>query len=446
MVLSVFLLLLSVVVVGAVDISPNQTAGKLPNFRYFGGNGPYASHELMGIDPNVPDDCQVEQVVMLSRHAGRYPVSFQYPQYDRTIKKLRRMRELSGPLEFIKTYQMYMNSSEQGTLTSTGPFNGLLQARSLGEQFRTKYGSLWKSNSTTKLNLLASKSDRVVETCKLFAQGFFTNDTSKYTVVQVPEIGAGINSLTPEYNCLYRYDLMSAIFKSQEFIDSSFQHIVDRLKNYTQPLAFPLDGNDIVSLMSLCPFELSAQPSSPFCALFDEEDWKVFDYYNSLIQYYSFGPSTNASKAAGSVFTNATLTLLKQGPQEMGPLYFNFAHDIDVLAALGSLGLFLPESDLPTDRIPIENPFQVGQLTPMLAHLVFERISCQNSTTPYIRVLINDAPIPIPNCQSGPGRTCPISEFETHVKQHFTSFKDVCGSLPFQKDYFDLFWEHKNKK
>ncbi|KAA8916180.1 hypothetical protein TRICI_001671 [Trichomonascus ciferrii] len=444
MVLFILGLLLFSALGRAVDTPLNQTVRK-PNFRLFGGNGPYATHELMGIDPSVPGGCQVEQVVMLSRHAGRYPVSFQSSQYERTIRKIQHMRQLSGPLEFIKTYQMFMNSSDQGQLTSTGPFNGALQARMLGEQFRSKYSSLWYSNSTTKLNLLASKSDRVIETCELFAKGFFANDTSKFTVVQIPEIGGGVNSLTPEYSCIHRYDLLSAMFKGQEFLDSSFQHIVDRFKNYTQPLALPLDSNDIVSLMSLCPFELSTKARSQFCNLFDDEDWKAFDYYNSLIQYYSFGPNTNASRAAGSVFTNATLALLKQGPEEMGPLYFNFAHDIDVIAALGSLGLFLPDSDLPTDHTPIENPFQLGQLTPMLAHLVFERISCQNSPTPYIRLLINDAPIPVPKCQSGPGRTCPISDFENYVNQHFTSFQDVCGTSPFQKDYFDLFWEYKNK-
>lgn len=431
-------------------VSAVAAVASTPDLRLLGGNGPFVTHESMGIDPETPDQCAINQVVLFSRHSDRYPISLQYSQYSGTVRKLQAMDDLRGPLNFIKSYQMFVNSSNAGKLTSTGPRNGKLQAHQLGERFRRKYGHLWTGRGRP-LNILASKSDRVIETAKLFGKGFFAEDidsdstSSQYKVAEIPEVGNGINSLTPEFNCFFQYDFVSAILATQEYLDAEFPPLVRKLREYTTTKNHELDSSDVISLMSLCAFELSAAEHSQFCDIFnDTKDWEKFEYYNELLSYYAFGPKYPLTKASGSVFANATATLLKQGPEEMGPVYFNFAHDMEVLAILGSLNLFVPKEHLPKDHIPKDNPYQQGQLTPMLGHVAFERMSCKGAA--YIRILVNDTPVPIPDCQSGPGSSCPLDEFERYVDKHFVDINSECGTLKlFKKPYFDLFWEYKNK-
>lgn len=51
-------------------------------------------------------------------------------------------------------------------------------------------------------------------------------------------------------------------------------------------------------------------------------------------------------------------------------------------------------------------------------------------TTTFVRIMTNDAPIPIPSCQSGPGLSCPLEEFAEFVAQRgkiVGDFVTVCG-------------------
>lgn len=51
-----------------------------------------------------------------------------------------------------------------------------------------------------------------------------------------------------------------------------------------------LTSKDAHSLMSLCAFEtLYAKKASPFCALFDDEEWDAFEYHGDLEKFYKTG-------------------------------------------------------------------------------------------------------------------------------------------------------------
>ena len=51
-----------------------------------------------------------------------------------------------------------------------------------------------------------------------------------------------------------------------------------------------LDAGMVLGLMAMCPFESVAKlGGSPFCALFDEEDWRDFEYHADVEKYYKDG-------------------------------------------------------------------------------------------------------------------------------------------------------------
>ncbi|KAF5099290.1 hypothetical protein D0Z00_001694 [Geotrichum galactomycetum] len=77
----------------------------------------------------------------------------------------------------------------------------------------------------------------------------------------------------------------------------------------------------------------------------------------------------------------------------------------------------------------------------MGATFVFEKLACGDDGDAFIRLIINEAVIPIPGCQTGPGITCPINEFVKFLSKQIKKYPyvDACGldkSLPTEIDFF----------
>jgi acid phosphatase len=87
-----------------------------------------------------------------------------------------------------------------------------------------------------------------------------------------------------------------------------------------------------------------------------------------------------------------------------------------------ALGLFnTSNASMPADTLNYERAWRTSDILPFLANVGFERMQCaepaaaNNATGTYIRTLINNAPIPLPGCSSGPGASCALSNFTTFV-------------------------------
>lgn len=51
-----------------------------------------------------------------------------------------------------------------------------------------------------------------------------------------------------------------------------------------------LTDDDIYSLMSMCAFHtLVSESQSPFCGLFEEEEWAAYEYWGDLDKFYGNG-------------------------------------------------------------------------------------------------------------------------------------------------------------
>lgn len=91
---------------------------------------------------------------------------------------------------------------------------------------------------------------------------------------------------------------------------------------------------------------------------------------------------------------------------------------------------------MPTTHINYERAWKTSQILPFLANVALERLSCSataggNATASqtnaaevtaqggeaeaYVRVLVNQAPVPLPGCSEGPGASCPLASFTTFV-------------------------------
>lgn len=141
-------------------------------------------------------------------------------------------------------------------------------------------------------------------------------------------------------------------------------------------------------------------------------------------------------------------------------------HDNNIPPLVSALGLWNNTvlSDTQRDTNPLRE-FRSGHLVAFRGYLALERLSCTppqplsedtgvfhqagvlggtvvflNTTTPafnttapklFIRVRADNAPVPIPTCASGPGKTCPFEEFVEMVNGPLAAaagdFIEVCG-------------------
>ena len=81
---------------------------------------------------------------------------------------------------------------------------------------------------------------------------------------------------------------------------------------------------------------------------------------------------------------------------------------------------------MPSTEINYNRVWRTSRILPFLGHIGLELLNCQNATSnatsSFVRVTTNSAPIPLPNCQSGPGASCPAAEFEAYVQERGRMF------------------------
>lgn len=217
-------------------------------------------------------------------------------------------------------------------MTSTGPFSGTLGSFTTGVRLRTRYkhllahaASLQSDHPTT---FWASDSNRVIETAKHFAFGFFgidykdSNTAALEVISEHPSLGA--NTLTPGRTCLANkrdhnegqrkgYRLMG------DYRATYIGAIRERLLGQT---SMKFSDQEVYAMQEMCGFETTVRGRSDWCDVFTQDEFLSFEYARDLLHYYRAGPGQRYAPSMGWLWLNATTNLLLEGPGA-GPLFFS---------------------------------------------------------------------------------------------------------------------------
>ena len=121
------------------------------------------------------------------------------------------------------------------------------------------------------------------------------------------------------------------------------------------------------------------------------------------------------------------------------------AHDTNITPILAALGIGNPVEDLPLDRIPFPNAYDVGDLMPMGGHLTIERLSCNATIVSpegiYVRMILNEAVVPFNSCQDGPGFTCSLTNY-TEIVKKLPDFASSCNLNSTVPQHLSFWWDY----
>ncbi|ANB12506.1 acid phosphatase PHO12 [Sugiyamaella lignohabitans] len=414
--------------------------------KHFGGLGPYTNRQSYGIERETPEQCEVDQVFLLMRHGERYPDSFTAAPMLSSLQKIQNsVKTPKGSLAFLNDWDNFLSDPNLFSQESfSGPYAGHLNAYNRGVDYRARYDHLWTGE---QVPIFTSGYERVIDTARKFGEGFFGYNYSTAAAINIiPETpDQGANSLTP--TCFTpTNNVPSWISVTAENLApfKIFAAEADRLNEENPGLN--LTNVDVYNLLQFAPFEFNVRKTSPWLDVFTRDAWETFGYANNLLYYYYAGPGVNTTAPIGSVYANATLAKMNEGPSTGGKLFFNFVHDTNITPVLAALGLIIPDKDLPTTYVQHDTIYQCSEFVPMGGHLLLERMTCnatkQYDAGVYVRTIVNEAVLPHEDCQDGPGFSCSLQNYTAKLQSTLPEYATACDVPAEYPQTLSFFWDY----
>ncbi|XP_053602895.1 multiple inositol polyphosphate phosphatase 1-like [Plodia interpunctella] len=190
-----------------------------------------------------------------------------------------------------------------------------------------------------------------------------------------------------------------------------------------------LTNEQLTSLYDLCRYAWSALENipSPWCALFDEEDLKIQEYYEDLRLYYRNGYGNPWNVEFGQIPLADLLRkfkLQKQKPHIKITAYFTHATMLSM--TYSALGLFKDDNPLTADYRDDNRKWRTSQHAPFAGNLIAVLNKCQRFGNDKFMVAfyMNEKPFE-GICKHG---VCTWEEFEEMLRPtQSKTFLNVCN-------------------
>ncbi|KAM7220933.1 Histidine phosphatase superfamily [Rhypophila decipiens] len=414
----------------------------------WGQYSPYFTLGYHDLDvPKVPKGCEITFAQVLSRHGARDPTAGKSLIYKTLIDNIHRSVTSYGPgFEFLETYTYDLGSDQ---LT---PF-GERQMINSGIKFYTQYQDLARDAKNNPPFIRSSGQQRVVESAEKFMQGYHsTLESDKknratppfpYPILTIPESANSNNTLS--HGLCNAFESPDSPYsgtgsQAQATYASTFTpHIMRRLNQNLPGYNFS-SSQDVISLMDLCPFNTVAAQAeakvvlSPFCYLFTVDEWKEYDYYQTLGKWYAYGPGNHLGPTQGVGYVNELIARMTARPVvdhtstnstlDSDPttfpldraLYADFSHDNDMVSVLGALGLYnltgLTLSNTTRMEEKDTGGFSARWTVPFAGRVYFEKMRCDYSgRKELVRILVNDEVVRLRGCGADELGRCTLDEW-----------------------------------
>lgn len=401
----------------------------------------------------MPSGCKVDLAAFFSRHGSRYPDTGAYNGWVDLYKRI----QAAGPfqvsdrkLEFLKTWKPVLSNPDQQIAQIS--VTGYQELHEMGSTWRLRYPDLYDYNTpfTMWANYYKS-SPRVRDSARLFAQGFVGPNATALTTIYAlngSDPASWMNSLAPSDLCK-AYDDNSGGPAKDEWEATYLPPILARM-NAKLKGNFKFKLDDMSSIPYLCGFETQITGRrSPFCDLFTKEEIEQYEYAQDLRYWYGTGLGSDIEKnqmlpvldMVAQRFADGPNATYKTANSTFVPpkIMASFSNDGQINQLIAALGVFDDHEQLPGKKMLKHRKFRSSRLTPMRGTVAFERLTCDCSegyysnnaqSQSYMRIRLNEVVYPVVGCASGPGSSCPLSQYQSLVKQKIAkagSFPKMCN-------------------
>ncbi|RDX55363.1 phytase [Lentinus brumalis] len=374
----------------------------------------YSPYFAAGTYEAPPDRCLVDQVNLIQRHGARFPTSGAAARIKAALSKLRAATDLTDPLlEFVQKYKYDLGQDD------LVPF-GATQSYEAGQVAFERYSHILHGQEPF---VRASSGPRVVDSASNWTAGFATASGHRYN----PEVSviiseAGNDTLD---------DNMCPAAGSSDAETNAW------LATFAPPMTARLNAGavganltdaDTYNLLTLCPFDTVAhERPGDFCAVYEDlHAGPAFMYNGDLDKFYGTGYGQPLGPVQGVGYINELLarltetavqdqtqtnTTLDSDPATF-PLnrtfYADFSHDNQMAAIFSAMGLFRQSAPLNATKPDPHRTWRTEKIVPFSGRMVVERLSCGGKAK--VRVLVNDALMPLEFCGAGDG-VCTLDAF-----------------------------------
>ncbi|KAG6856608.1 hypothetical protein H0H87_002563 [Tephrocybe sp. NHM501043] len=456
-----------VAIYSALALAATATARAFNPLQHSGPASPYFdAPSQFGIPSPTPANCHVDQAAYILRHGSRYPEPGSFAGWQALYTKFQNATYTArGPLAFIPSWVPPVDDVPHQPLFLTS--TGAAEAFSLGADLRKRYAF---TKGGENMTVWAASQQRCVDTASFFLRGYLSQGNylaapalNRGRIIALPDSvnDTFANSLTPSAACP-NYNAGSTGATASSNYRALYQtKIADRLNGFLDGLT--LGASDIGVMQDLCGFLAEVDGDTRFCDVFEESEWLNYEYAHDLNYYYGSGPGNPTAATTGYPWVKAISNLFAAGPGNSinggtmtpPPLIMGFTHDNNLPPVVAALGLWNSSSasrnvyPLSLTRPNPARTFRSSYLVAFRGYVALERLSCSRNgnnggavkhtanqlpitgaTDAYVRVRINNAPVPIPGCASGPGAMCPLDKFTSYVKERGAAAGDfvaVCG-------------------
>ncbi|SNX84838.1 related to 3-phytase A precursor [Melanopsichium pennsylvanicum] len=429
------------------------------SFYVPGGDiGRYGIHNVM-----FPG-CEVEQVNQLMRHDYRGASKSVSKGIANVISKLVNASsyekadwyfkigdgERHPELDFLSKLEDNYQAVTPELLTSYGEQD----AHASGYRFQKDYGHLlggkdWYNDPVNKslpVFIRTTDQERVNVTSWAFSEGFMGLDWRKRLaapLLTLPDSLSTFNTSLAVGTCPYSEQDSSSDNAFAAWNDIWLPKVVQRLQNALPNLN--LTSSDVQALQNACPFQSAYLGHlSPFCAIFTLKEWQLYSYGQDLQQFFNSGYGGPLGRAWSVGWVNEMLARLTDTPVRDQtstnstidadpntfplnlPVYLDFTHDTQIASALSVMGLLKDNLD-PTTPPKEDRNWNAAHIAPMGARMVVERLNCKNKPHKYVRVILNDAVVPL----SGLNRCSIRNQGRLHAEAGLCKVDDFVASQSF---------------
>lgn len=411
--------------------------------------------EVTGISSEVPAGCKVELAAFFSRHGSRYPDSGAYNEWTNLYNRIQAASDLTvkdKSLRFLKTWKPVL-SDPSNQIAQVSP-TGYKELASMGADWRLRYADLYDYNTPFTMWANFYKSGpRVRDSARMFAHGFLgpnATDLGTIYALNSSDPASWMNSLATSDLCAAYDDEGGSPYK--DVWDSIYLPPIRARLNAKIHGGFNFTLSDVSIIPYLCGFETQiVGRRSPFCDIFTKKEVLQYEYSQDLRYWYGNGLGSDIEKynmlpvVEGLVqrFIDGPNATYENGNSTFAPpkIIASFTNDGQINQIAAAIGVFDNEPQLPANRTLPNRKFRSSRIVPMRGTIAFERLSCpaaakgyptSNSTSEgYMRILLNDVVYPVVKCTSGPGSSCPLSQYQNIIQSKMDAvgdFTKVCNT------------------